>query len=288
MSDKNKISFQNILIPIDGSHPSLHAEELAVLLAKAFESKVTVLHTIPRELIQSVSHSVTNLPPSIANELRASLEQKGAHVIANANALYREENIPVETKLIEYGDPAESILEACGEYDLIIMGGRGEGDTGEFDLGSVAKKIVRHSQCPVLLVKKRSPISKILVPINGSDYAKKALNYAVELAEKQHAKLTLLNVARGAPPILEQDTAKRIGQSFLAEARKFVEASGINPTTQIEYGSPATVITDVAEKGDYDLIVMGSKGHSGIRRFLLGGVSDKVSQTAKSSVLIVK
>ncbi|MFQ5818870.1 MAG: universal stress protein [Candidatus Heimdallarchaeota archaeon] len=288
MSEIKKITLQNILIPVDGSHPSLHAEELAVLLAKAFDSKATVLHTIPRELIQSVSRPSTNLPPSIANELRASLEQKGAHVIANAKAIYMEENIPVETKLIEYGDPAESILETCGEYDLVIMGGRGEGDTEEFELGNVAKKIVRHSKCPVLLVKKRSPISKLLVPVDGSDYAKKALNYAVELAEKHNAELTLLNVARGAPPVINQDTAKNVGQSILDEERKFVETSGLEPETQVEYGSPAKVITDVAKKGNYDLIVMGSRGRSGIRRFLLGGVSDKVSHNAKCSVLVVK
>ncbi|MFX0207485.1 MAG: universal stress protein [Candidatus Hodarchaeota archaeon] len=288
MSNENKITFQNILIPVDGSHPALHAEELAVLLAKAFDSKATVLHTIPRELVQFVSRPSTNLPPSIANELRASLEQKGAHVIANAKALYMEENIPVETKLIEYGDPAESILETCGEYDLVIMGGRGEGDTEEFELGSVAKKIVRHSKCPVLLVKKRSPITKLLVPIDGSDYAKKALNYAVRLAEKYNAELTLLNVARGAPPVIEQDVAKSEGQSILDEERTKVETSGLKPEIQVEYGSPAKVITDVAEKGNYDLIVMGSRGRSGIRRFLLGGVSDKVSHSAKCSVLIVK
>ncbi len=255
MREKNKITFQNILIPIDGSHPSLHAEELAVLLAKKFGSKVTVLHTIPRELIHSVSHPSSNIPPSIAKELRASLEQKGAYVIANAKAIFMEENIPVATKLIEYGDPAESILETCGDYDLVIMGGRGEGDTEEFELGSVAKKIVRHSKCPVLLVKKRSPISKLLVPVDGSDYAKKALNYAVELAEKYNAELTLLNVARGAPPVITQDTAKSVGQSILDEERKFVEISGLKPETQVDYGSPAKVITDIAEKGNYDLIV---------------------------------
>ena len=47
MSDGNKISFQNILVPVDGSHPSLHAEELAALIAKVFDSRVTVLHVIP-------------------------------------------------------------------------------------------------------------------------------------------------------------------------------------------------------------------------------------------------
>ena len=91
MSNENNILFQTILVPVDGSHPSLHAEELVVLIAKHFDSKVTVLHTVSRDMIQFVSSSSSNLPSSIAGELRASLEQKGGQIIANAKACPNKE-----------------------------------------------------------------------------------------------------------------------------------------------------------------------------------------------------
>lgn len=287
MSNENNISFQTILVPVDGSHPSLHAEELVVPIAKNFNSKVTVLHTVSRDMIQLVSSS-SNIPSSIAGELRASLEQKGEQIIANAKALYEEENIPVETKLLEYGDPAESILDYCGKFDLIVMGGRGEGGTEEFELGSVAKKIVRHSECPVLLVKKRASISKILVPVDGSSYSKNALKYAIALAQKHNAALTLVNAAKEPTPIIGRTEAEKISKSLLNEDKQFAEAQGLKPETRFKFGAPAKVITELAEKENYDLIIMGSRGRSGIRRFLLGGVSDKVAHGAKTSVLIVK
>lgn len=288
MKNDNQVCFETILVPVDGSHPSLHAEELVVLIAKTFNSKVTVLHTVPHDLIQLVSRPSANIPASIATELRSSLEQKGNQIISNARALYNEEKIPVETKLIEYGDPAESILEACGEFDIIVMGGRGDGDTEEFELGSVAKKITRHSECPVLLVKKRSPITKILVPIDGSDDSKKALNYAIELAQQQNAELTLLNVNHKPFQLFGQETAKIVSESIIKEASTLVETRGLQPESLIEYGSPAKMIAKTAQDGNHDLIIMGSRGRSGIRRFLLGGVSDKVANIATTSVLIVK
>jgi len=288
LGNENNISFQTILVPVDGSHPSLHAEELVVPIAKHFDSKVTVLHTVSRDMIQLISSSSSNIPSSIAGELRASLEQKGGQIIANAKALYKEENIPVDTKLIEYGDPAESILDYCGKYDLIVMGGRGEGGTEEFELGSVAKKIIRHSECPVLLVKKRAPISKILVPVDGSNYSKKALKYAIALAQKHNAALTLVNAAKGASPVFGRDDAEKVGESILNEDKQLVKVQGLKPETRLEFGAPAKIITELAEKENYDLIIMGSRGRSGIRRFLLGGVSDKVAHASKTSILIVK
>ena len=86
MQNVNQVCLETILVPVDGSHPSLHAEELVVLIAKTFNSKVTVLHTVPKDLIQLVSRPSANIPASIATELRSSLEQKGNQIINNARA----------------------------------------------------------------------------------------------------------------------------------------------------------------------------------------------------------
>jgi nucleotide-binding universal stress UspA family protein len=77
-----------------------------------------------------------------------------------------------------------------------------------------------------------------------------------------------------------------IGNSILSDAAKRLK--GVSFDQKLESGDPARKILDIAEKGNYDLIVMGSSGHNAIARFLLGSVSNHVLHYAKHPVLIVK
>ncbi len=80
--------------------------------------------------------------------------------------------------------------------------------------------------------------------------------------------------------------AKEIGESILSSATSKVK--GVKVDTQLKFGNPAETIIEVAEKENYDVIVVGSKGLSKVKRFFLGSVSDDVSHHARGSVLIVK
>lgn len=275
-------------MPVDGSHSCLHAEELAAAIAKSFKSKVTVIHVVSHDILHAELKSGYQMPPSVRTEITNWLLQTGRKIIWDAEALFREEGVEVDARVVEYEDPAETILRVAKDekYDLIVMGSRGETEVEVFSLGSIAEKITRHAECPVLIVKQKTKLSKILVAIDGSERAEKALQYAVQLAEKHKGKVTLLNVGESKLFGFKPEVVREVGEHVLSDAAAKVK--GIKLKKQLEFGNPAETIIEVAEKEKYDLIVVGSRGLSSVKRFFLGSVSDDVSHHAKRSVLIVR
>ena len=285
---KSESYFKKILVPVDGSHSCLHAEELAAAIAKNFKSKVTVIHVVSHELLHAGLELRYRVPPSVRTEITNWLLQTGNKIVWDAEALFKEEGIEVDARVIEYEDPAETVIRVAKdeEYDLIVMGNRGETEVEVFSLGSMAEKVFRHAECPVLIVKQKTKLSKILVAVDGSESAEKALEYAVQLAKKHKAKVTLLNVGETKLFGFKPEVAREVGEHILSDAATKVK--GLKLNTQLEFGNPAETLIEVAEKGNYDLIVVGSRGLSSVKRFFLGSVSDDISHHAKCSVLIVR
>lgn len=228
------------------------------------------------------------VPRNIADEIRGHFEQKAEKTINDARALFNEERVTVDTKTLRASDPADSILEfSKDEYDLIVMGAHGENEKDPFAIGSVTKKVIRHTRCPTLFVKKVSSLSNLLVGVDGSEHSFKALNYAIKLSEKMGSKLALLNVQDHRLYHVSPKTAEEAGQRILSKALKAVGKEELKVDKRLTFGVPSDKIVEIAEKGNHDLIVLGSRGLGAVKRFLLGSVSDDVSLKAKCSVLLV-
>jgi nucleotide-binding universal stress UspA family protein len=141
----------------------------------------------------------------------------------------------------------------------------------------------------------------IVVGTDGSDTARKAVLEAVDLAKQLNATVRIVsafepvsnqrlrNESRDAPADLEWTIhAREDVDATLREAAEAVEPSGVTVETYAREGDPADAILDVAEEQGADLIVVGNKGMTGAKRFLLGSVPNKVSHHAPCSVLIVR
>lgn len=280
--------FQKILVPVDGSHSCLHAKMLAALIAKKFQSKVTVIHVVTHEFMHPELKAQYQLPPSILHEIENSYLKAGRKIIRNAEELFREEGMEVDARLVTYEDPAETVLELVKEegYDLVVIGNRAKTQAERFSLGSVSEKVARHAACPVLVVKQRPKVSKILAAIDGSEHADQALEYAIQLAKKHRAKITLLHVEQAKLLRLEPKAIESVGERILSDAATKIEE--VDFDKRLEFGSPAETIIKVAKKENHDLIIVGSRGLSSVKRFFLGSVSDDVSMHARCSVLIVR
>jgi len=283
--------FQKILVPVDGSRFSTQAQEVAADIAKKFDSKVTVLHVVPHGIVHPPTDkdwSSQQIPDFVRKDIEGAFVQKGQQAVAEAKMLFTGQQVEVETILEQFADPPETILAVATEKksDLVVMGNRGESEIEDFTLGGVAEKVSRHAECPVLIVKKGTVISKILVAVDGSKHAQKALKHAVQLALKNNAAVTLLNVAQTILPQIRTETARSMGDRIVSEAAAQVKELKVDK--RVEIGNPAKTILDVAKKGNYNLIVVGRRGLNPATRFLLGSVSDKVSRHAQCSVLIVK
>jgi len=118
---------------------------------------------------------------------------------------------------------------------------------------------------------------RILVGTDGSETAARAVDRAVELAKASGASLTILTAGTGEGARSVVDT----------EAARHAKA-GVKIDTRLDERDPTTALTEVADEGDYDLLVVGNKGMTGATRFFLGSVPNKVSHHVQRSLLIVR
>jgi nucleotide-binding universal stress UspA family protein len=143
--------------------------------------------------------------------------------------------------------------------------------------------------------------SRIVVGTDGSETAAEAVRQAVELARLSGAKLELVSAYEPIPQqrLKEEasevpgDIAYSVGpredvNATLETAAGPARSDGVDATTHAREGDPADAILDVAEETKADLIVVGNKGMTGAKRFLLGSVPNKVSHHAPCSVVIVR
>jgi nucleotide-binding universal stress UspA family protein len=143
--------------------------------------------------------------------------------------------------------------------------------------------------------------SSIVVGTDGSDTATQAVREAVDMAAALGARLELVSAyapvseqrLRGERRDAPEDVQWAINpqqevEASLASAAEIARGAGVSVTTHARQGDPADAILDVAEEQNADLLVVGNKGMTGAKRFLLGSVPNKVSHHAPCSVLIVR
>lgn len=142
-------------------------------------------------------------------------------------------------------------------------------------------------------------ITNILVPFDGSAYSVKAFNAALDIAKKHDAKINVLTclekenlgawyVDKRVNKQIIRD-AKKVAMVFLSKLKKTANSYGVSLSVHVlETKSISKQIVDFANSKKINLIVIGSHGQTGFNRFLLGSVSNAVSQSAKCPVLIIK
>jgi nucleotide-binding universal stress UspA family protein len=143
--------------------------------------------------------------------------------------------------------------------------------------------------------------TRIVVGTDGSDTAAQAVNQAIELAKLTGATLSLVSAYQpapgrrvqaeqaGAPADVQYEIGPREDVNIVLDAAAAdAKGQGIEVQTHPVEGDPADAILNVAEEAKADLIVVGNKGMTGARRYLLGSVPNNVSHHAPCSVLIVR
>ena len=254
------ISLQNILFATDFSSCSDVALSYATGLCQRYGSTLYTVHVVREELSDG--------QPPIPFLLLHSAEEKMESLVAAdpfRGVKHRE--------LLREGGVAQVLSDVIEglEIDLLVLGTHGRGGFKKLLLGSVAEEIVGFASCPVLTVGPHvsglgaaTNLKRILCATDLQHGSAKSLAFAVHLAEREHAHITLVHVVKpltDAPiEYLEaatEDAKKRIVQLIPAEAT--VEADCV-----VEVGMPAERIARVASEQKADLIVMGA--HHGSAR----------------------
>jgi 3-phenylpropionate/trans-cinnamate dioxygenase ferredoxin reductase subunit len=259
------MGYRKIVVGTDGSVTATAARDAAIRLAKRFRAGLHVVCAYePPRMNRQVAEDV----------IRRSLDAASRQKVES-------------TGEIGQADPAEMILDAAEREnaDLVVVGNKGMGQPARFKLGSVPDRIAHFTPCDLLIVDttrsdriKRADLGykKLLAGTDGSPTASEAARKAFELAMLLRSAVTLVYV--GDPivgAITLEDTAKG-------------RPEGVKVEPLVAQGEPADVLIQVAEAGDVDLIVVGNKGMSGARRFLLGSVPNQVAHYAPTDVLIAK
>ena len=141
----------------------------------------------------------------------------------------------------------------------------------------------------------------ILVGTDGSETAGEAVRQATELAKSTNAQIHLVSAYEPVSDSRLREERQQVPEDLqwmvnpredvegvLREASQQIEGAGVQVQTHARQGDPADAILDVAEEQNADLIVVGNKGMTGAKRFLLGSVPNKVSHHAPSSVMIIR
>ena len=141
----------------------------------------------------------------------------------------------------------------------------------------------------------------IVVGTDGSETATEAVKQAVELAQATKAKVELVSAYEPVSNTRLRQEGTQVPEDLqwsvnpredvdatLREAAEMAEGAGVSVQTYARQGDPADAILDVAEETKADLVIVGNKGMTGARRFLLGSVPNKVSHHAPCSVLIIR
>ncbi len=136
-------------------------------------------------------------------------------------------------------------------------------------------------------------IKHILVALDDSDTSKVGLDKAINIAKLSGAKITGVNSVVVQPTLIAtvtnyRDYLTNEAKKMLDSAKESCKKQGIEFTSEVLQGSPASQIAEFAEKQNVDLIVIGSRGHSGIKGAVLGSVANSLMHKSKVSVLIVK
>jgi nucleotide-binding universal stress UspA family protein len=294
--------FERILLPLDGSEPAEVALPYAEEMARYLGSEIILYHVHAHELIhQEHMHQMylDRLAETVQSNLRES--QSG--------------NVKVKvTTKIEAGEPSESIcsLVEKNEIDLIIMSVVSASgiNVGKL-LGSVTDHVCRTVPIPVLLIRpqffdkaesKKRLINHVLLTLDGSDLSKLALPVGESLAAKLSVKVTLFQMARmirfyddGMGSSLafvnyakfDEEEKKRVDDEMAALDKELRE-KGLDVTHIVTSGFDAAgEIVDVSKKVDADLVVMSTHGRSGLSRWLLGNVAEKVLRHGETPLLLV-
>lgn len=166
---------------------------------------------------------------------------------------------------------------------MIIMGRRGHTGVKKLVMGSVTARVIGHAPCKVLVVPRaaRFTCRNILVATDGSADSGAAAIEAVNLAKRCEGKITAVSVySSEREALVAEDNVRRVGELAAGE--------DIDIETLVEKGSPATAITDLAAQIEADLIVVGSHGRTGLKRLLMGSVTEGVIGHTECSVLVAR
>lgn len=308
------MSYQHIMVAVDGSDTSNLALNEALYLSTSLKAHLNIVHILDGIPIYKVT------PDFEYEKYQELIKEDGLSILEKAKREAVSKGCKVDTNLIEIIDAnkkiSEKLVEAVesNKIDLLILGTHGRRGFHRLLLGSVAEETIRISTVPVLLVRaeegradyypnrKALPYKRIVIATDGSDISDLALIQAIYLAKALQAALSIIYIANEFPTkdfifakqfIYYQDSIKHHGLEILEKSKQICQEKNIVTETllveikdKLEGVSEKIIESILSLKAD--LLIIGTHGRSGINRFLLGSVAEEIVRRSPVPVLLVR
>jgi nucleotide-binding universal stress UspA family protein len=330
MSSKDLENYRHILLALDNSDYSRFVEDAGVSLARDTKAKITGLHVYSGHFHRRRFNALEEyLPDKYQTEdlleyqrkVHSVLIERGLEIISleymkKIKELTQQHQILFEEKLID-GKNCDVIIDQAASCDLVIMGAQGMGAISGFSqLGSNTRRVLRHIDKDLLIMKKQNKFQELFVGIDGSDYSLIALQRAMHIAKQFHSRLTILTsydpslhpvVFKSLASVLSDEAGKvfkfkdqeqlhssvidssleELYKGYLVKAKGFAERQGIIAQTELLYGKPYHSIFEKIKTVDADLVVVGRLGmHLGSYNSL-GSNAERIAELVPTNVIIV-
>lgn len=302
------MTVQHLLVPTDFSASADAALSHAVTMAERFQATLHLLH-----VVNDLGTGLYGLGD--AEKRIDQLEEEAESMARERLQGMARDSSAVDVRTAVAQRVNLGIADAIQEYvqgkniDLVVMGTYGRSGLGRLVLGSVANTLIRRSSCPVMTVRERDetfdPPSEVdyeslLAPIDFSDHSRTALRLSKEVADRSGATQHLLFVAEtrvlptfsdtGIPGIgvieMDPDIVAN-AEAGLKELNDTVGGPDVEGEYHVQEGDVAPAIVDFAETNEADLIVMATRGLTGLDSIMMGSNTERVVRAAPCPVLTV-
>jgi nucleotide-binding universal stress UspA family protein len=285
---KNKMKLlEKILVPVDVNSVSDEQINATIKLANAYKSEIILMYVAPDyELKDEIKDIVIKSVTESLNEIKKIL-------ISN--------KVKVKEPIIVSGNIVDTIVQKANleKVNLVLIGANRKKKRAKFKLGITAEQIIRISDVPIWLVNaEQKPLFKnILCPVDFSEPSKRALNNAILLARKFKSTLCILTVYEPLVYVshrinvdLEAENATRLRRAK-NEMKTFIQEfdlDGVDYKIEVRSGNVDDKILNTIKKQQIDLLIMGTNGRSGLSRFFMGSVTEKVIREMPCSFITLK
>ncbi len=294
--------FASLVVALDGSECAHRAFDLALHIAKAEGSKLSICSVADPSAIYG-----TLEPLVIVERALDQIHDNAQRVVDEAAAKAAAAGVPAQGCVLE-GDPAYEIVLYAGKIgaDAIVIGTHGRSGLRRLLMGSVAEGVLRHSTAPVIVAREgarvgepagKSDVEKILVPDDGSETSVRALDIATDFAASTNAELVICHVVNLADVALLSGGEAQLMPGCLLELESNAKAilneaitrvgSRVRATCRCAEGEPIAEIERLIAEIRPDFIVMGSHGRGGLGRVVMGSVAEGVVRAAPVPVMVV-
>ena len=292
-----------ILLATDGSPEAERALGMAATLSEKLGAELHVVSVEPMPDPLSWPEARI-MSPELRGDIRARAEEAARKLLEDQVEKIEERDLEVSGVHAVAGRPDTEIVRVAEEIGagLVVLGSTGMGPVRRAVMGSVSLSVVHHSHGSVLVVRGEDDglPGPILLAVDGSEQARVAAEAAAELSASTGSGLHVVFVMPAADHLYGHHYSRELQESIREQAeddgRKFLdeqvgwleEHGGRVEDTHMAVGRPDAEIVKLAEELGARLTVVGSRGLGGVRRALVGSVSDSVVRHAHGPVLVVR